>query len=363
MITELLNGRDLDAAQAEALMDRVMTGSLDQAQLGAMLGALRVKGVTAAELGGFARSMRSRSVPVTAACVDRAVDTCGTGGDGQGTFNISTAAALVAAAAGAPVAKHGNRAVSSRCGSADVLEALGVNLELAPAALGRLLDEVGIAFLFAPRHHPAMRHAIPVRQSLGVRTVFNLLGPLTNPAGVRRQLLGVYDHELLDIMVGALAELGAERVLVVHGHDGQDEFALTGETTVTELHEGVITRSVVRPEDVGLERCSAGQLAGGDAANNARLIIDILAGETSARTDAVLLNAGGALVAAGLVGDLRAGVRQAREAVGDGRARRLLDDLRAASRDLAGDTTERRVPQDRRDHIRVVDAGVFLSYL
>ena len=336
MIAELLNGRDLDATQAEALMDQVMAGNLDQAQLGAMLGALRIKGVTAVELAGFARGMRARAVPVAAACIERAVDTCGTGGDGQGTFNISTAAALVAAAAGAPVAKHGNRAASSRCGSADVLEALGVNLDLAPAALGRLLDEVGIAFLFAPRHHPAMRHAAAVRRSLGVRTVFNLLGPLTNPAGVRRQLIGVYDHELLALMAGALAELGAERVLVVHGHDGQDELALTGETTVVELREGEVSRSVVRPEDVGLARCTADQLAGGDAAHNARLIIDIVDGRGGARADAVLFNAGGALVVAGLADNLRAGVDQAREAVGDGRARRLLDDLRAASADVAG---------------------------
>jgi anthranilate phosphoribosyltransferase len=270
------------------------------------------------------------------------VDTCGTGGDGRGTFNISTAAALVAAAAGAAVAKHGNRAASSRCGSADVLEALGVDLDLEPDALGRLLDEVGIAFLFAPRHHPAMRHAAPVRRSLRTHTVFNLLGPITNPAGVQRQLVGVYDRELVPLMAGALQELDAEHALVVHGHDGQDELSLTGETHLAELKDGVVTLQVVRPEDAGLARCSPELLAGGDAVVNARIIEDILDGRPGARTDAVLLNAAGALVAADLASDLRSGVVQAREALAAGRGRRLLADLRTASRDLAAPCDSRR---------------------
>jgi anthranilate phosphoribosyltransferase len=210
-----------------------------------------------------------------------------------------------------------------------------VNLELEPAALGRLLDEVGIAFLFAPRHHPAMRHAMPVRRSLRARTVFNLLGPLTNPAGVTRQVLGVYDRELVPLLAGALQELGAEHALVVHGHDGQDELALTGETHAAVLKDGVVTLQTLRPEDAGLARCTGDRLAGGDAALNARIIEGILDGRDSARTDAALLNAAGALVVADLATDLQAGVVQAREALADGRGRRLLNDLRAASHDLA----------------------------
>jgi anthranilate phosphoribosyltransferase len=335
LLHDLFAGQTLDAARAEALMDTIMGGELDPACLGAVLAALQVRGVTAAELGGFARGMRARAIPVTAACAERAVDTCGTGGDGRGTFNISTAAALVAAAAGAPVAKHGNRAASSRCGSADVLEALGVNLELETASLGRLLDEVGIAFLFAPRHHPAMRHAVPVRRALGVRTVFNLLGPLTNPAGVRRQLLGVYAPGLVELVAGALVELGAEHALVVHGHDGEDELALTGETVVMEVRGDRVERRSVAPEDVGLARCTATELAGGDAATNARLIRAVLAGDPGPRTDAALLNAAGALVAAGLAEDLAGGVALGRDALAGGRGTRLLDDLVVATHDLA----------------------------
>jgi len=336
ILRHVLEGQPLAAAEAERLMGHVMDGELDDARLGAVLAALRLRGVTATELGGFARAMRTRAVPVTAACADRAIDTCGTGGDGQGTFNISTAAALVAAAAGVPVAKHGNRAASSRCGSADVLESLGVNLDLDAMALGRLLDDVGIAFLFAPNHHPAMRHAMPVRRALGVRTVFNLLGPLTNPAAVRRQLLGVYAPELTDLMGAALRDLGAVRALVVHGHDGQDELALTGETAVTEVADGVLTQLVIRPEDAGLLRCAAADLAGGDAADNARLLLAVLDGEPGPRTDATLLNAGGALLVAGAAATLADGVQLAREALAAGHGRRLLDRLRQASHDLRG---------------------------
>jgi anthranilate phosphoribosyltransferase len=338
-LADLLAGRDLDAERAESLMHHVMTGELGEARLGAVLAALCLKRVTPEELSGLARAMRAHAVPVTAICADRAVDTCGTGGDGSGTFNISTAAAFVTAAAGVPVAKHGNRAASSRCGSADVLEALGVNLDLGPEPLGRLLDELGIAFLFAPRHHPAMRHAMPVRRALGVRTVFNLLGPLTNPAGVRRQLLGVYAPELTNLIADALKELGAERALVVHAHDGSDELSLTGATAVTELREGQLVRYDVAPEDAGLERCTADRLSGADPATNARLISEMLGGTPGPRADAVLFNAAGALVAAGAVETVKDGVERARHAVADGRASRLLEDLRAASRDLADQET------------------------
>lgn len=335
ILHRLLNGQPLDEAAAETLMGEVMEGRLDQARLGAMLAALRLRGPTAAELSGFARAMRARAVPVATATAARAVDTCGTGGDGRGTFNISTAAALVTAAAGVPVAKHGNRAASSRCGSADVLEALGVNLDLAPGALGRLLDEIGIAFMFAQAHHPAMRHAVPVRRALGVHTVFNLLGPLTNPAGVRRQLLGVYASDVTTLVAATLRALGCERALVVHGHDGQDEFSLTGETAVVELRAGQLSKRTVRPEDVGMARCGQGDLSGGHPAENARLVAATLAGEPAPRTDAVLLNAAGALYVAGAVSTLTEGVALARAVVQDGRAVRLLARLVEASHDLA----------------------------
>jgi anthranilate phosphoribosyltransferase len=341
LLQRLLAGESLDALEAEALMGEVMDGRLGEARLGAMLATLNLRGVSSPELVGFARAMRARAVGVAAGRAARAVDTCGTGGDGRGTFNISTAAALVTAAAGAPVAKHGNRAASSRCGSADVLESLGVNLDLDPAALGRLLDEVGLAFMFAPAHHPAMRHAVPVRKALGVRTVFNLLGPLTNPAGVRRQLLGVYAPDVVGLVAETLRDLGCVRALVVHGHDGQDELTLTGETTVVELRDGELHDSVVAPEAVGLARCAPAELQGGDAGDNARLLVATLAGEPGPRTDAVLLNAAGALLVAGVVDSLAAGVARAREAVGDGSAAHLLGRLVEASHDLASPLDDR----------------------
>ncbi len=335
IIATLLAGQDIEAAGASTLMAAIMDGHLDDARLGAVLAALKLKGVTAAELGGFARTMRARAITVEAESIGRAVDTCGTGGDGKDTFNISTAAALITAATGVPVAKHGNRSASSRCGSADVLEALGVHLDLPAEVQGTLLDSVGIAFLFAPNHHPAMRHAATVRRSLGVRTVFNLLGPLANPAGVRRQLLGVYAPRLTDLMAAALRELDAERALVVHGRDGQDEFSLTGETLVVELDQGQLSRRIVIPAEAGLQPCKPEDLAGGEVVDNARLMMAVLNGEPGPRTDAALLNAAGALLAAGVATDLHDGVEQAREAVGDGRASRLLQTLRTASHDLA----------------------------
>ena len=339
ILEALMAGRVLTSAQAEGFMDRVMEGQLGPATLGAALAALRLRGATPEEIAGAARAMRKRMIPVHALRAAEAVDTCGTGGDGSGSFNISTAAALVTAACGVPVAKHGNRAASSKCGSADVLEALGVNLDLDPNALGQLLDEVGLAFLFAPRHHPAMRHAMPVRRELGVRTLFNVLGPLTNPAGVRRQLVGVYAPELTVQLATALQALGSRRVWVVHGGDGLDEVSLTGVTQIVELAGGRIRSFKLQPGDVGLPRCRPGDLAGGDAGQNAGLLRAVLAGEAGPRTDAVLLNAGCALVAAGATEDPRDGVSLAREAVSDGRARHLLDELIVASNDLAAPET------------------------
>jgi anthranilate phosphoribosyltransferase len=257
------------------------------------------------------------------------VDTCGTGGDGAGTFNISTLAALVVAGAGVPVAKHGNRSVSSRCGSADLLAALGIGLEAAPPVLERVLREAGIAFLFAPLLHGAMKHAAAVRRELGVRTVFNLLGPLTNPAGARHQLLGVYDPARVETLAEVLRELGSERAMVVHG-DGLDEIALSGETRVAELRDGAVRVYTVGPEDAGLARCRRRDLLGGDAAHNAGIARRLLQGEPGPRRDAVVLNAAAALVVAGRAADLRDGAAQAARAIDGGAALAALERLRAA---------------------------------
>ena len=340
ILKRLLAGEILSADESEALMGQVMTGQLGQASLGAALAAWQLRGPVATEIAGAARAMRRHMIPVRSAKTDQAVDTCGTGGDGSGSFNISTAAALVTAACGVPVAKHGNRAASSRCGSADVLEALGVQLDLGPDTLGHLLDEIGLAFLFAPQHHPAMRHAMPVRKELGVRTIFNLLGPLTNPAGVGRQLVGVYSPDLCDRLAGALREVGSRKAWVGHGHNGLDEVALTGPTRIVEMDDGKIESRSLQPEDVGLERCLPGDLAGGDAKENAELLQAALAGEAGPRTDAVVLNAGCALVIAGVASDPAEGVTRAREAVDDGRALRLLNDLVTASNDLFNPAAE-----------------------
>jgi anthranilate phosphoribosyltransferase len=334
ILKRLLAGEILSAEEATILMDQAMTGQLGHASLGAALAAWQLRGPTATEIAGAARAMREHMVPVASALADRAIDTCGTGGDGSGSFNISTAAALVTAACGVPVAKHGNRAASSLCGSADVLQALGVQLDLEPDALGHLLDEIGLAFLFAPRHHPAMRHAIPVRKELGVRTIFNLLGPLTNPVGVKKQLVGVYAPGLCGLLAGALQELGSTKAWIVHGHDGLDEVALTGPTQISELSDGQIRTHVLSPEDLGLTRCRATDLAGGDAAENAGLLQAVVDGETGPRTDAVLLNAGCALLVAGTVDHPKEGVARARAAVNDGRARHLLDEFITATNDL-----------------------------
>ncbi len=334
ILRKLLSGLTLTADEAEAMIDEVMRGHLGAASMGAALAAWQLRGPAAVEVAGAARAMRRHMVPVTFDREKEAIDTCGTGGDGSGSFNVSTAAALAVAACGVPVAKHGNRSASSRCGSADVLETLGVNLELGPQALGQLLNEVGIAFLFAPRHHPAMRHAMPVRRELGVRTIFNLLGPLTNPAGARRQLVGVYAPSLCDLLAESLRELGSERVWVVHGSDGLDEISPVAATQVTALEDGQLRRFGITPEDAGVERCRAEDLAGGDATLNAELLARVADGETGPRADAVALNAGCALVCAGVATTAAAGVQQVREAIGTGEMRRVLDRLVAASNDL-----------------------------
>lgn len=335
-IAALLRGDDLERSGAQELMGACMDGALEPAQVGALLTALAVKGVAPAELTGFAAAMRDRATPVAAS--GDLVDTCGTGGSGLPTTNTSTLCAFVLAAAGVPVAKHGNRASSGRCGSMDVLEELGVGIEIGPRAAEKLLDEVGISFLFAPLYHPAMRHVAPVRRALGFPTVFNFLGPLCNPAGARRQLLGVSDPAMAPRMAAALRELGSERVLVVRGEDGLDELSLGGATRTWELVDGELIEGRVTPDQVGLRPAPFEALAGGGREDNARRFRDVLAGrETGPRADHLMLNAGAALYVAGRAAGIAEGVKQARELITSGAAATRFEDYRKASRGLAGD--------------------------
>ncbi len=326
-LRRLMAGEALSGGEMESLFGRLMDGELSEPLEAALLVALAMKGESVAELTAAATVMRRR-VRAVPHHREGVLDTCGTGGDAKGTFNISTAAALAAAAAGAPVAKHGNRSVSSSCGSADVLAALGVAVDLEPEAAGRCLDELGIAFLFAPRLHPAMRQVMPVRQALGVRTVFNLLGPLTNPAGATRQLLGVYAADRVEVIAGALAELGCERALVVHGSDGLDEITASGPTRVAEVQDGRVRLFELAPEDFGLGRWPLEALAGGAPEENARRLEAVLAGESGALRGVTLMNAGAALVVAGLAADWRGGAELAGRALDSGAAADTLDRLR-----------------------------------
>jgi anthranilate phosphoribosyltransferase len=333
-IAELMDGRDLTQDGARDVMRSIMDGEATPGQIGAFLVALRIKGETADEIAGCAEAMREHVLVVRPARTDL-VDTAGTGGDGARTFNISTAAALVAAAAGAGVAKHGNRAVSSSSGSADVLEALGFNLELPPETIARSIDELGFGFLFAPTHHPAMRHAAPVRRELATRTVFNVLGPLTNPAGARAQVVGVYAPELVPTIAEVLARLDAERAFVVHGAAGVDELSPAGPNLVCEVADGQVRRREIDPLDLGIERCAPEELGGGDPAENAETIRRIFAGADGGKRDAVLLNAAGAIAAGGLARDLGEGVGLAREAIDSGAAGERLEALIAFSQEPA----------------------------
>ncbi len=338
-IAELVERRDLSGEETHAAMMQVMSGAASPAEIAAFAIGLRMKGETPEEIAGCARAMRAHVTPATPTR-DGLVDTCGTGGDGQDTFNISTAAALVAAAAGVPVAKHGNRAMSSRCGSADVLEALGVRIDLSPAAIAECIDTVGFGFMFAQAHHPAMRHVAPVRRELGVRTVFNLLGPLTNPAGARRQVMGVYAAALVEPMAQVLAQLGADHCLVVHGAGGLDELTPTGENLVAELRDGEVRTYTLdpRPLSGGPVPASPDDLrVGGDPAQNAAIMLTVFDGERGPRRDAVILNAAAAMLVAGLVDDLEAGIDGAVAVIDDGSAARKVDELVAATRRLAGD--------------------------
>ena len=331
LLEKVIGGNDLSLSEAQGLMKTLMSGELPEANIAALLVALRIKGETASEIAGFAAAMREKSIAISPER-DGLVDTCGTGGDGNNTFNISTATALVAAAMGIGVAKHGNRAISSRCGSADVLEELGINLDLKPEHVSELIDRLGLGFLFAPALHPAMRHAAPIRKKLGIRTVFNLLGPLTNPAGVKRQLIGVYSEELAEKLCRVLQLLGSTMAFVVHGADGGDEVSITGATTVCALADGKISRYTFTPEEAGLERVSAAQIAGGTPAENAAIIERILTGAGGAATSAVLINAGFVAILAGLSADVSAGVRLAAEAIESGKTTALLRRFRELSR-------------------------------
>ncbi|MEN6429415.1 MAG: anthranilate phosphoribosyltransferase [Coriobacteriales bacterium] len=331
-IARVSDGGSLDEDEAERVMGIVMDGEATPSQISALIVGLRMKGETVDEIAGFARAMRDRATPVRpgrSGCID----TCGTGGDGLHTFNISTAAAFVVAGAGVPVAKHGNRAVSSGAGSADVLEALGVDITLPPADVARCIDECGVGFLFAQSLHASMRHAGPTRTEIGIRTVFNILGPLTNPAGAKRQLLGVYDTRLTRVLAEVSGRLGSERTLVVNGHPGMDEVSVSGPTTVADYdaETGEVRQYTIVPEEVGIPRSALADIAGGNAAENAALVRSVLAGERSARRDVVVLNAAVALVAAGVAHDLAEGVVQARESVDSGRAAEALDRLVALS--------------------------------
>jgi anthranilate phosphoribosyltransferase len=330
-LADLLEGRDLGRERAREVMDAIMRGDATQAQIGGFLVALRLKGETADEIAGCAEAMREHVLPVRPRR-DDLVDTAGTGGDGASTINISTAAAIVAAAAGAGVAKHGNRAVSSASGSADVLEALGFSLEQPVERIERSIDELGFGFMFAPTHHPAMRHAAPVRRELAARTVFNVLGPLTNPAGARAQVIGVYAKSLVRTMAEVLAQLGARRAFVVHGAYGIDELSPAGPNDVCEVVAGEVRERVIDPAELGLERCDPEELRGGSPAENAAAIRDVLAGAGGGRREAILLNAAGAIAAAGHAEDLREGLELARGAVDSGAAAARLEELTEFSR-------------------------------
>src|SRR5207249_10738554 len=314
-VRALVDRRDLTRIEAAAAMEAIMTGAATGAQIGAFLTALRMKGETVEELIGFAQVMRQKVVRIRARGDDVAgisgtdremlIDTCGTGGDATGTFNVSTATAFVVAGAGLRVAKHGNRSVSSLCGSADVVETLGVNLDLPPHKIARCVEEIGIGFLYAPLLHTAMKHVMTARREMGVRTVFNLLGPLTNPAGANAQVIGVSSEAFTEPLARVLAELGTLRAFVVHGADGLDEISNTGPSRISEVREGIVRNSTVRPADFGLARASIQDLRGGDRAENAGIIRGILAGGVGPRRDIVLMNAAAALLVGGLAHDLK----------------------------------------------------------
>ncbi len=331
VLLQLTEGQSLTRAEAAALMNRVFSGEATSAQVAAVLTALKQKGETPEEVAGFADAMRAHAVAFPT--IGEGIDTCGTGGDRAGTFNLSTTVSFVAAGAGLKVAKHGGRSASSKTGGADVLEALGVDIEMSPETAARCLERVGMTFLFAQRYHPAMRHVAPVRRELGIPTVFNVLGPLCNPSKPLRQVLGVYRPELVDLTIRALQELGATHAMVVHGLSGLDELTLDGPSLIAELRDGEIRRYEVHPSDVGLKQAPVSALAGGDPSENVRILMDVLSGaDKGPKRDAVILNAAAVLQVGGLAATLQEGVERARESIDSGRALAKVDLLVKESR-------------------------------
>lgn len=335
VMERLLVGADISREQAAGMMRAMMDGELLQPQSAALLTALAIKGVTADELTGFATTMRDKAVPLTG--FEDALDTCGTGGSGLSTINTSTMCAFVVAAAGVRVAKHGNRSSSGNCGSADVLERLGVPLTASPKIAAALLEQVGVTFLFAPAYHPAMKHVVPVRKTIGFRTVFNFLGPLCNPARTRRQVVGVSDAKMARLMAEALAAMGSQRALLAHGDDGLDELSICGPSRLWHVEGGAVTEATIAPEDVGLGRHAADAIAGGDVAHNAAAFEGVLRGtDLGAKADHILLNAAAGLFVGGAASDLRDGVNKARQTIQSGEAWRRFEAYRSAAVQLAG---------------------------
>ncbi|MBI3406101.1 MAG: anthranilate phosphoribosyltransferase [Acidobacteria bacterium] len=337
LISKIVGKENLSRAEAERAMEDILSGRATEAEIVALLTALRTRRSSVDELVGFATAMRRAVQPIfdgtRPAWAESLVDTCGTGGTGRNTINISTCAAFVVAGAGVRVAKHGNRSLTSKCGSADVLEALGVNLNLPPARIAHCLETIGIGFLFAPALHPAMKYAMPARRALGGRTIFNLLGPLTNPAGARIQVIGVNDGSLTELMARALGEMGAKRAMVVHGADGLDEISLSGETKISEWKDGAVKTYAVTPEDFGLKCAPLSAIAGGNAAVNAASLQRVLDGEKGPHKDVVLMNAAAALVAAGAANDFRDGIQKAARSLESGSAKQKLTLLIDATKD------------------------------
>lgn len=332
-INILINDISLSETEMAECMNEIMEGRATDAQIGAFLAALRIKGETVDEITGAARIMREKAAKISAP--EGVLDTCGTGGDMSHTFNISTTVAIVAAAAGVPVAKHGNRSVSSKSGSADVLEALGVKIDLQPEKVEKCLFETGFGFLFAPLFHPAMKYAIGPRREMGVRTIFNILGPITNPAGAKRQIVGVFSGNLTDTLARVLGNLGAEDAMVVHGEDGLDEITITNGTKASRFSNGKVEDLILSPEDFGLERGKRDDLIGGDKDENAKIFMQILNGKKGPKRDIVIINSAAAIVIAGKTDDLRTGAEMAKDALDSGRALKKLEDIKKVSNSLS----------------------------
>ena len=345
-ISKVVEGQHLDRSEAESLMDEIMNGKATDAQIASFLTALRMKGETVDELIGFAKAVRAKASPIRPRFPEASagtgreviVDTCGTGGDAKGTFNISTAVAFVVAGAGVRVAKHGNRSVSSVCGSADVIEALGISLDLTADAIAQCIEEAGIGFLYAPFLHGAMRYVVHARREMKIRTVFNLLGPICNPAQANAQVLGVYNENLTEIMAQVLCELGTDRAFVVHGSDGLDEITVCGESKISEVRNGEVHTYYVTPEDFGIERAPISEILGGDAMRNAEIIRDILSGGGDTKRDIVLLNAAAGLVAGSKAENLPEGMQLARESIDSGKAADCLQKLIKVTQELVPST-------------------------